>query len=130
MAQQADIVINDGQATPVAHTFVAKRIDGKGIAHWADIASGISLAYIRLSLLVKEMVSSVGQHRVSIKFSIPKMDTSVTPNVLAYVNTADVVFLFDVRATEQERKDAVAYVKNCLGITAISDGCTKLVSPS
>lgn len=57
--------INDGQATPVAHTFSPVSIDAAGIAKWVDRVGGISIGFPTVTLSVREPSKSSRAYKVT-----------------------------------------------------------------
>lgn len=123
MTAFASITINDGQATPVAHTFTARRISD-GIAKWQDISGGIALGFPTLTASLREPVkgSKIPTYRAEINLSVPKMETvnastynGITPApTKAYEVVAKLTLLIPERSVSQDRKDIRAYMANAL----------------
>lgn len=125
MTAFANITINDGQATPVAHTFTARRIEN-GIAKWQDISGGIAVGFPTITAALREPVagSKTGRsYKATIKIRVPVLETvnastwnGITPApTKAYDVEANLDLIFPERATAQNRKDLRAYVANALG---------------
>lgn len=129
MGAVASIVINDLQATPVAHTFVPLGPDSKGVWWFEDQSPSSVVAYKRLSLsITRPPVAKAGdssldrRNRVTIKIYDPKADNITNSTVsgvlpapsLAYVVSAEITFLMPERSTLQDRKDIRAYTGNLL----------------
>jgi len=124
MTQFADVVINDGAATPVAHTFTARRIDA-GVAKFQDIASGIAVGFPTILVSLREPVkgSKIPMYKAVLKWIVPKMEVvnastynGITPApTKAYDVTATMEILIPERSVTQDRKDLVAYITNTLG---------------
>lgn len=121
MATFANLTINDGQATPVAHTFNARRIDGI-VAKYQDISGGIALGYPTITLSTREPVQGSDVYKVVAKVSVPVLETIsgtsyagiIAAPQLAYTTTCNMEFLLPARSTLAVRKDLLAYVKNLL----------------
>lgn len=114
----AALTINDGAATPVAHIFAPVTTDGaKG--QFADRSSGIAAAYARLNHEVRAAAQPGAANRIIIGFSVPV--TAVVDGVTKVVRTssAQVAINCAQESTEQERKDLLAYVANCLGLASV-----------
>jgi hypothetical protein len=110
----AQLVINDGQATPAAHTFAVVGTTGTK-AIWADKASGIPTGYLKITNEVREAKSTNGAHSVIFGFEFPTLATVNGVSTRVRVSSAQVRLNFAQDSTDQERKDAVAYVANTLG---------------
>jgi len=121
MANFADLVINDGQATPVAHTFKARNITN-GIAKWQDISGGIAIGYPLITAAVREPSKETQNYKVSLKVVVPVLETIsgtsyagiVAAPQKAYDCTCVMDFILPARSTTAVRKDVLAYVKNLL----------------
>jgi hypothetical protein len=135
MSAQANVVINDGQATPVAHTFNPKgaRVvpDGKDVAVWKDQTPVNADGY----LVLTEQHARPNQNGIE-KFrwviEIPTLETvgtndaGITPAPRRdYTTTAVIEVWASTRASQQELKDIAAYVKNFTALTYFSDAVTK-----
>lgn len=127
MAAVAPIVINDGLATPVAHTFIP--IDFKDGVWWFEDQTGANpLGFQRLSLsLTRPQGGNQGtssQSRVSrfkATIHLPRLETlgnaanGLTPApVLAYKPMWSIEGVLPERATAQDRKDGRVYALNLL----------------
>lgn len=116
MPAVAAITINDGATTPAAHTFSPSGSpDGSGAWPFRDNnAGGIPVGENLLTV-----ASSLnGRRKVSVRFSLPQIAdqevNGVTSKVVTRVARASLVFDFAIDSTTQERKDAVAFVRNLL----------------
>lgn len=137
MSAQANIVINDGQATPVAHTFNPKGVrtlDSKrSLALWRDQANAAinALGYPSIEEHHSDPnVNGIEKFRYLIKLptleTVGTNDAGITPApTKAYETIAVVEVWASVRASQQELKDIVAYVKNFTALTMFSDAITK-----
>lgn len=127
MTAFADLTINDGQATPVAHTFKARRIDGI-VAKYQDISGGIAIGYPQVTLSSREPVGSPGNFKVTVKMTLPVLETVsgtsyagiVAAPTLAYNVTFTGEFILPSRSTLAVRKDILAYVKNLMNNAVIT----------
>lgn len=127
MAAVAPIVINDGLATPVAHTFIPlEQING---VWWFEDQTGVNpLGFQRIAVsLTRPLSAQVGASsqarvsRVKIAIHMPRLETlgnaanGLTPAAtLAYKEQASCEFLLPERATAQDRKDGRVYLANLL----------------
>jgi len=121
MSAFADVVINDGQTTPVAHTFKARNIVN-AVAKWQDIVGGIPVGYPTITAELREPKGTTRNYRLSLKVTVPVLET-ISGSTLAGITAApqkayDVTFFGDIvapeRSTTASRKDALAYFKNLL----------------
>lgn len=123
MTAFGNITLNDGQGTPVAHTFSARRIEA-GIAKWQDISGGIAQGFATITASLREPVkgSKTPVYKAELNFYSPKLETvnastynGITPApTKAYECVAKLTFLLPERSVTQDRKDIRAYVANAL----------------
>lgn len=120
MAVQANLVLNDGQTTPVAVTFGPNGSVSQGantsIATWMNKTSGISIGFPRITLSVR-MGSQINEVRKKIVLPtlevISGSDGGYTPSPkVAYEVMSDETFKLPVRSVLQNRKDILAFSKN------------------
>lgn len=127
MTAFADLSLNDGQATPVAHVFKARRIDGI-VAKYQDIGGGISLGFPTVLISSREPVQGSDNFKVVAKIVLPVLETIsgtsyagvVAAPQLAYNLTFTGEFILPGRSTLPVRKDLLAYVKNLFASTLIA----------
>jgi hypothetical protein len=123
-----DIILADGQATPVNHTFAAVVIDNNGVAHYEDSVGGIPIGYGRLSISLKRPSTSTAPgsnsknavYRVRAKIEIPVLEVT-SPSTgsgiqpaptVAYSNMGEYSSVYAARGVLQERKDVRTYMRN------------------
>lgn len=135
MAAQANIVINDGKATPLAHTFVARGASPK-LAEWKETATGISIGMPMFTMAVKETSGDSGKTIVEGRLSLPVMevisgaDGGYTPSPkVAYTLWAITSFTLPNRSTLADRKDVLALLKNALANAAFTSAVQDLERP-
>lgn len=125
MSAIANIVINDGLGTPVAHTFAPAKASND-YALLEDRASGLFIGYNKLTMTLtrpKGPAQVANRNlKLSIKIETPKMET-VSNNTIAgiapaptvsYRPVVELVATLPERCALQDRKDLQAYVKNVL----------------
>jgi hypothetical protein len=124
MSAVANIVLNDAQATPVAHTFIPISPDDKGTWWWEDQSGSASIGYNRISMSLKRATnpaagasSAQRMNRVSVGFHTPVLETLGTNDAgytpaptVAYVNRCNIEFILPERNTLQDRKDLRKYI--------------------
>ena len=114
MSELNNVVINDGAATPVAHTFKPRAV-ANGIATLVE-STGVPLADKRLTLSIQRTAQS--RAKPTIKFAMPVVQDAtvngVTKPTIVRTAYADITFNFDPSSSTQERKDLVAQVRNLL----------------
>lgn len=127
MSAQGNLVINDGQTTPVARTFSARGADMK-MALWTDISTGVGIGMGRVTLSYNQDQSANGSYKVELRITIPVMevisgsDGGYTPiPKVAFNCFGKVEFVMPNRSSLQNRKDLIAFVKNALGAAVLSE---------
>lgn len=132
MAQVANIVVNDGKATPQAHTFVPFNVTPQKVM-WEDRAGGIFIGYNKMTLTqirpTGAMSVSGGPQR-SIKSSF-KLETPIletipnntandggyrAPPSVAYRPTVEMGFTAPDRSSDAEREDLWTLFVNTVNI--------------
>jgi hypothetical protein len=134
MSAVGNIVLNDAQATPVAHTFIPLGPDTNG-AWWFEDQTGVSpIGYNRISLqLVRAKIGAPGDNsgnrvsRIKIGIHTPKMETLGTndagltpPNQVAYVPRCNIEYIISDRAILQDRKDLRKYAQFLMAETQVT----------
>lgn len=128
MSAIATLALNDGQASPASHSFVPVSTTG-GTATWAErIATGPAF-WLRLQNDVIVPNPKLGTDKpMVVRWSV-NTPVGVTENgatTLDHFSSASVNFYFSPRASDAERKDLVAYVKNLLANSTVYDGAWKI----
>lgn len=127
MPQLAAIVLADGQVVPANHTFSPSSSTGQK-ADWLDRSAGTPAGFQGISMEVRKPSSAGSAHRVIIGMNLPVVATvDGSPQVVRY-NTAKMEINFSSASSEQERKDAVAFLKNFLGNATVA-GAIKDLEP-
>jgi hypothetical protein len=128
MAQAAAIVLNDGQATPVAVTFTPEAVTPE-LSTFVDRSTGVASKFRRLSVRYQPSTKAVKRNKASESFSCPVWGTlpSGAEGILR-TNRASLVFDFDENATDAERKDIYAFVLNSLS-NALTRGTLRDLDP-
>lgn len=105
------LTINDGQSTPVSHTFAPVTTDGSS-AKWADRAPSIPAGFLQISNEVAEPNGSRTTYKHQTGFKIPVVaDVGGVDTVVRY-SSAQVTLNIHPDSTLEERKDLLAYVMN------------------
>lgn len=123
MTAFATISLNDGQATPVAHSFTARRLDA-GVAKWQDISGGIAVGFPTISASLREPLkgSKIPVYKAVIKVTLPVLEvvnsstySGITPApTKAYDCFATLELVLPERSVLQDRKNLRAYIANAL----------------
>lgn len=129
MPQISAIVINDGAATPVAHTFSPIGRDPKTGVFWFEqttpavpVLQAKRIGYKQERVLGDKTRQQTGSSKVSYTLHVPTLeslgtnDAGITPPpTLAYRELSRVEFELSERSTQQERKDTRVLSLNLLG---------------
>lgn len=107
------ISINDGQSTPVAHSFAPLNKEGS-VATFVDRSPANAVGWKKIKHEVVTAKSVSAANRVKIDFIDPVLQTVDGILVKARQSSAQLVFNFAQNSTDQERKDLLAYVANWL----------------
>lgn len=124
MSAVANIVLQDAQATPVAHTFIPIGPDTSGTWWWEDQSAVSSIGYNRISMLLSRAQnpapgSNAGSrvNRVKVGFHTPKLETLsnnsaglTPPPTVAYIPRCNVEFILPDRSVLQDRKDLRKFI--------------------
>lgn len=128
MTAIAALTLNDGLATPVAHTFAPVNIDALGVAKWADRVGGIALGYPVVTQSLRSPTKGSRSYRLTTKVVVPTLEltspstgTGIQPApTKAYDLMCSCEFVLPERSTLQERKNLLAYVKNVLAHAVVT----------
>ncbi len=126
LTAQANIVVYDGAATPVAHTLVGEEVvrlaDGTLKASWKESLPGVpDYAQVRATLTKRKLPSGV--FRVTARTEVPVMESisgvnssgyTAAPKV-AYVDTVESVGYYHERGTLTGRRLARQINVNLMG---------------
>lgn len=120
MSAQANIVLADGQATPVNRTFApkgARSIQNKDVSVWRDQSPGIAAGY-RSITEQHAPANSNGMEKFRFVIDVPTLEQAasggsfVPPPTKAYATVGVIEVWAHVRASESELKDIAAFIKN------------------
>lgn len=117
MSAIANLVLNNGAATPVAKTFVpAQKYGGKGVPAIWKLKEGISqLAWARIE--IDETRSSRGSRKVEHKIIVPYVvDVSGVPTLIATAmyDSRTGGFIIPETAVQTQIDDLYAFQKNLM----------------
>jgi hypothetical protein len=135
MSAVANIVLNDAQVTPVAHTYIPLGPDSSGTWWWEDQTGPASIAYNRLSMQqVRPPPAQAGVNsdkrvnRIKIGIHTPKVealgvsDSGYTPSpTIAYTPRCNIEFIVSERGSLQDRKDLRKYAAGLLDEQQLKD---------
>lgn len=141
MAQRANIVINDGQATPVAHTFNPNSGDGNvpGSSQivYEDRSGGVSVGFPSIFVITRKPNKQLRNQKVTLIVKRPVLEVLSNSTVsgimpaptAAYEVTFRGEFTLPERSDLATRKDLLAYVRNLLAHATITSAINDLESP-
>lgn len=144
MAAVANIVLNDGLASPVAHTFVPVAFDGSTGTWWfEDQAPASPIGYNRISMqLIRPKNPSAGQdsgdrmYRAKLSIHEPTLETLGTndagvtpPPTVAYIVRANIEVLLPERSSYQSREDIRLYASQLMTNTQVIALIETLTAP-
>lgn len=134
MSAQATITINDGETTPVAHAFNPKGAksapDKTDLALWRDQSAASAVGYLTLSEK-HTPVNVNGMEKFRYTIDVPTLESPSSggsftpPPTRAYGTIAVIEVWAHQRASDQELKNIVAFVKNFAATTYFSDAIVK-----
>lgn len=138
MAALAPVTANDGETSPVSHTFAPLGPDKDGVQWFEQTtpAPANALAAKRVSVQIKRAAPGKQQNgvaRITYRMWYPTMETLATsdsgitpPPTIAYQQYAEVRYVIPERSTEQERKNIRMLLINFGSHAIITDLLIKL----
>lgn len=128
----APIVINDGESTPVAHTF--NPLTTQLPAQFAE--NGIGLSLIAEPTVSVNLIRSSSMNTVREKIMVPVMEEVageangyVAPPKVAYFLQATVEFKLPARSTEQQRKNIRTLCSNMIASSLLASVVDRVEAP-
>lgn len=138
MSAIANIVLNDGQGTPVAHTFAPAKTQAD-LAVLEDRVAGFYVGFNKLTFSLTRPNGSTTSNRnlkLSIKIETPKLESAnpaangFTPApTVSYRPVVELTATIPERSSLQDRKDLQAYIKNALSNAFVTDAFEKFELP-
>jgi hypothetical protein len=136
MSAIANLVINDGAATPVAHTL--NPVTSGVNTFWRDSVATVPIVGQVGLRIISKSDSGSGLNKVKIIVDVPALEvitgTSTqsgyqAPPKVAFNNKVVLDFILPSRGTLQNRKDLLALLTNALANAQVSDSITLLTPP-
>jgi len=119
MPQLSNIVLKDGAATPVDHTFKPRAISG-GIASLVE-STGVPIG--EKTITIGTSTTTVGRRKMTLRVQVPVVQdvtvNGVSKPTAVRIGYADISFAFDGTSGTQERKDLLAFTANLLKDTQV-----------
>lgn len=133
MPANIQLIINDGAATPVAHTYLPTKIDANNVATFQERTSGVPVGYPTLTWSVRAPLPSSPSYKLVGKLTQPKVITTVdttgkSVTSVDYTNFITVESVVSNRSTLQERKDLRVLMANALLNAVLSGSADNLES--
>lgn len=118
MSQAANIVLADGQATPVNVTFTPESVT-PAISVFADRSASSAVGFRRLKVSNRfaSGKSTVNRAAFSVEYPVTTTVNGITTQ--AYVLRANIDLILPDQATDTERKNLYAFLKNGLASSLI-----------
>jgi hypothetical protein len=116
-----DVVINDAQGTPVAHTFSPNGIRA-GVAEFVDRTAAVPAGFLTISNEILKPTKQRPVFRWSNGFYLPVTTEDAGVYSIPRYNTTKLVMDVNPNATLQEKKDQYAYLQNWLANTDVKNG--------
>lgn len=134
MSQIAPIVVADGKATPVNHTFGPVSVNP---AQYRESITGLPLVGQGVAGLTFRSGSNATLQRVRVMLALPALETVTGQNAsgytaapkVAYENSVIVDFILPVRGTADQRKDLRVLLSNLLKDAQVVDAVDNLNVP-
>lgn len=139
MGSQANLAINDGQATPVSHTFYT---NGAGwsdslqglLASWVDRSAAAAVGFWKVSMSFKEPNKQRKNYLVVVKSEVPVLEvvnastySGITPApTVSYNPIAKTEFSIPERSSLASRKDLLAIHRNLLANAIVTSAVQDL----
>lgn len=123
MPSFVDLIVADGKATPVNHTFKVKSCNDQ-IAIWEDRVNGIALGYWTAKVKTED---GPNVRKVMVWLNQPILEAVAGANQSGYTPAAKIAYLprsytefyLPLRSTKAERTDLVKMHLNLLGLSSI-----------
>lgn len=112
-ALNSSVSINDGQATPVAHSFIPVKVSPDETI-LQERSSSTPLGYKTLSVRFSPASAKRNTYRANVKLVSPIVETVGGVNVITGSFITDCSFVVPNNSTVQQRKDQLAYFLNSL----------------
>jgi len=125
MPQIADISINDGAATPLAHLFSAETTNGR-LASWNNEAAATLAGRERITVEVVKPSSLSGAYRHSTTMLLPVLATVDGVQKVVRFIKADVTIHASQESTEQEKLDACVLLSNFYASVPVKTSVKKM----
>jgi hypothetical protein len=121
----AALTINDGAATPVAHTYSPASQEGT-LVKWADRSPSIPAGFRTVQHQYEEPKGQRTVHRITIGFYQPVVATVNSVDTVVRFSSGSIQLNLSPDSTLQERKDLLATMANALGLAGFKTSVENL----
>lgn len=137
MANIANFVLADGQATPVNRTFSYVYRES-GVVYYEERSAGVAAGFRKITISWRPGTTRNAGYKVSLKIQDPRLavtapasGSGVQPNpVVAYKTVFEASWFLDSASDLQARKDIYAFAKNLLAKVDIQNMIENLDAPN
>jgi len=131
MSTIANVVINDMEATPIAHTFLP--VQQSPVAKYRENVVDIPVA--GQGTITVALTNKSSLYKVRVQLEMPVMEEATAQNAAGYTAApktahtlrADVTFFAHSRTTEQQRKNLIELFSNAMDNAQVRDTYTSLI---
>lgn len=122
-----NLTINDGQSTPVAHTFSPVTTTGNE-SRYADRSGGKPAGYLLVNARQKDPANGARNYRMQYEVVLPTVATDATSgkDYIARIARCNIEFVLPESSVLQERQDILAYARNLLADASVTAVVTNL----
>jgi hypothetical protein len=115
MAVRGNITLTDAAATPVNRVYYPVSYQN-GILLWRDRTQAVMAGQNRLTLLQRAASKQARTNKLSWKLELPVLEQTAAygPYSVAYTNLMSLDMVFHERASQQERKDGLAQMRDLI----------------
>jgi hypothetical protein len=130
MTAASNIVISDGQSTPVAHTFVPARKAGD-VVFWEErVTANTAAGFYTISIGANSPTSrQVVRAKIALAIPFEVLDSDTGLYSYPSIGRANIDILVPVSATVGERANLYAYIKNLVSNSVIDNLVNDLDTP-
>lgn len=116
MAAKGNITLTDAAGTPVNRVYYVTQSLVSGVLAWIDRTQSVILGQNRLTCVQRAASKQAKSNKISWKLEMPILEQTAAygPYSLAYTNLISLEMVFHERATQQERKDAIAQLRDLI----------------
>jgi predicted carbohydrate-binding protein with CBM5 and CBM33 domain len=131
MAAAANIVIEDGQSTPVEHTFVPTRKEGDIVVYQERTTAATAAGFYSLSISQSKVSGNSSVVRQKIKVEVPIEVLDTVTGLYSYPSSYrfDINVILPKDLPVASRENAAAYLKNLAAHSVVTALIENLDAP-